>query len=146
MAKVTFQDEEGQYLNRYKLTPVEGQANVFDLERMAAITKQGTPYSKEVMSHMVQDEDFNAHQADTDNPHKTTPAQLNLGNVDNTHDADKSVKYAATAGSAPAAGGWAQTANYPTHAVGINDFGLRGNYIANWGPSGGADGDTWDQY
>lgn len=48
--------------------------------------------------------------------------------------------------SLPANGGWAQTSNYPTHAVGINDFGLRGNYIANWGPSGGADGDTWDQY
>lgn len=57
MAKVTFQDEEGQYLNRYKLTPVEGQANVYDFERMAAITKQGTPYSKEVMDHMLQTED-----------------------------------------------------------------------------------------
>lgn len=57
MAKVTFQDEEGQYLNRYKLTPVEGQVNVFDLERMAAITKQGTPYSKEIMDHMLQVED-----------------------------------------------------------------------------------------
>jgi hypothetical protein len=54
--------------------------------------------------------------------------------------------YATTAGSAPATGGWANTANYPTHAVGLADFGLRGNYISNVAPSGGSDGDTWDQY
>lgn len=47
--------------------------------------------------------------------------------------------------SLPAAGGWAQSANYPTHAVGVNDFGLRGNFISNAAPSGGSEGDTWDQ-
>ncbi|MCY1715234.1 H-type lectin domain-containing protein [Caproiciproducens galactitolivorans] len=89
MAKVTFQDEEGQYLNRYKLTPVEGQANVFDLERMAAITKQGTPYSKEVMDHMLQVEDKGVPggcaELDANGNLKQMPtaAQLGLGNVDN---------------------------------------------------------------
>lgn len=64
--------------------------------------------------------------------------------------------YANTAGSAPANGGtsaacsgtatYGYYAHYPSHAVGLTDWGLRGNYIANWGPSGGSDGDTWDQY
>lgn len=36
-------------------------------------------------------------------------------------------------------------AHYPSHAVGLADFGLRGNYISSASPSGGNDGDTWDQ-
>ena len=40
------------------------------------------------------------HKADTTNPHKVTKAQVGLGNVDNTADSAKSVKYAASAGSA----------------------------------------------
>lgn len=71
--------------------------------------------------------------------------QVGLGNVDNTHDADKSVKYSATAGSALANGGTASYAHYPSHAVGLADWGLRGNFISSVSPSGGNDGDTWDQ-
>ena len=40
------------------------------------------------------------HKADTSNPHKVTKAQVGLGNVDNTADSAKSVKYATSAGSA----------------------------------------------
>jgi hypothetical protein len=72
-------------------------------------------------------------------------AQVGLANVDNTADANKSVNYANTAGSAPANGGTASYAHYPSHAVGTADFGLRGNYISSAAPSGGSEGDTWDQ-
>ena len=40
------------------------------------------------------------HKADTNNPHKVTKSQVGLGNVDNTADSAKSVKYATSAGSA----------------------------------------------
>lgn len=61
MAKITIQDEEGQYLNRYEMTPVEGQTNTFDLVRKAALTKQGTPFNADTMGHYVQTEDLKAH-------------------------------------------------------------------------------------
>lgn len=51
-------------------------------------------------------------QKTSGNPHKVTKSDVGLGNVDNTADADKSVKYAATAGSAPANGGTSSYANY----------------------------------
>ena len=57
MAKIVFQDEEGQNLNWYKLVAVEGQTGVYALERVATITKQGTPYNKEVGDHFLQVED-----------------------------------------------------------------------------------------
>ena len=41
--------------------------------------------------------------------------------------------------------GTASYAHYPSHAVGLADFGLRGNYISSASPSGGNDGDTWDK-
>lgn len=37
-----------------------------------------------------------SHTGRTDNPHKVTKAQIGLGKCDNTADADKSVKYAAS--------------------------------------------------
>ena len=46
--------------------------------------------------------DIDAHVARNDNPHVVTKAQVGLGNVDNTADANKNVKYANTAGSARA--------------------------------------------
>jgi hypothetical protein len=58
MAKVIFQDEEGQNLNRYLITPTDGSAPfTADLVRAATITKQGTPYNKEVGDHFLQTED-----------------------------------------------------------------------------------------
>ena len=44
-----------------------------------------------------------AHISRTDNPHGVTKAQVGLENVDNTADANKSVKYATSAGSATSA-------------------------------------------
>ena len=41
--------------------------------------------------------DLEAHTADTDNPHSVTKAQVGLGNVDNTADADKPVSSAVQA-------------------------------------------------
>lgn len=41
-----------------------------------------------------------SHLANVSNPHGVTKAQIGLGNAENTADSDKSVKYAATAGSA----------------------------------------------
>jgi hypothetical protein len=41
----------------------------------------------------------NAHIANKSNPHGVTKSQVGLGNVDNTADKDKSVKYATSAGS-----------------------------------------------
>lgn len=65
MAKITIQNEEGQYLNRYKMTPVDDQPNTYDLERAANITKQGTPFGPDTMEHYVQTEDLEAHTTDT---------------------------------------------------------------------------------
>lgn len=39
----------------------------------------------------------------------------------------------------------ASLANYPSHWIGLQDFGLRGNVISSSSPAGGQDGDTWDQ-
>ena len=52
---------------------------------------------------------LDAHIGNRNNPHSVTKAKIGLGNVDNTSDAQKSVKYAATAGSAKANGGNADT-------------------------------------
>lgn len=65
MAKITIQNEEGQYLNRYKMTPVDDQPNTYDLERAADITKQGTPFGPDTMEHYVQTEDLEAHTTNT---------------------------------------------------------------------------------
>lgn len=95
-----------------------------------------------------------------------TKSDIGLGNVDNTADANKPVSAAQQAAlnlkanlasptftgtvAAPTFSGTltgtAAYANYSSHAVGLADFGLRGNYISNVAPSGGSDGDTWDQY
>jgi len=59
MAKITIQNEEGQNLNRYLITPTDGGTPfTADLARAANITKQGTPFSPETMAYYVQDEDI----------------------------------------------------------------------------------------
>lgn len=47
---------------------------------------------------------INDHLADTENPHEVTAAQLGLGNVDNTADADKTVAVAKKVGTATVGG------------------------------------------
>ena len=56
---------------------------------------------------------INTHIANKANPHGVTKAQVGLGNVDNTADADKSVKYAASAGSANAVA-WGNVSGKPS--------------------------------
>lgn len=48
--------------------------------------------------------DLNSHVSNKSNPHGVTKGQIGLGNVDNTADAEKSVKYANRAYSAEGAG------------------------------------------
>ena len=55
-------------------------------------------------------EKLKGHAEDTSNPHSVTKAQVGLGNVDNTADANKSVKYATSAGTAETCTGNAATA------------------------------------
>lgn len=59
MAKITIQNEEGQNLNRYLITPTDGSTPfTADLARAANITKQGTPFDPDTMGHYVQAEDI----------------------------------------------------------------------------------------
>lgn len=64
-------------------------------------------------------EKIDNHIDSTSNPHKVTKSQVGLGNVDNTADAEKSVKYAATAGSAKASDvySWAKAAQKPSYTA-----------------------------
>ena len=55
----------------------------------------------------------NSHIANKSNPHGVTKAQVGLGNVDNTADSAKSVKYAASAGSANAVA-WGNVSDKPS--------------------------------
>ena len=55
----------------------------------------------------------NAHISNRSNPHGVTKAQVGLGNVDNTADSAKSVKYATSAGSANSVA-WANVSGKPT--------------------------------
>ncbi len=59
------------------------------------------------------------HKNNKTNPHGVTAAQLGLGDVDNTADADKSVNYANSAGAAP----WTGVSSKPTtlSGYGITD-------------------------
>ena len=54
-------------------------------------------------------ESLASHAGNNGNPHGVTAEQVGLGNVNNTPDNEKSVKYAQTAGSAKADGGYADT-------------------------------------
>lgn len=66
-------------------------------------------YSASKVNSLIQEakteinESLDEHIANTENPHEVTAEQIGLGNVDNTADADKSVKHATTAESADTA-------------------------------------------
>ena len=61
-----------------------------------------------------------SHADNKGNPHGVTAAQVGLGNVNNTPDNEKSVKYAQTAGSAKADGGNADTVGGFNAGNGVN--------------------------
>lgn len=60
-----------------------------------------------------------------------TKSEVGLGNVDNTADANKSVKYATTAGSAPANGGTATTISQKVDANSLShtNYDTNGTYV-----------------
>lgn len=62
----------------------------------SALVEVLTPYLKitEVQSTYATKTELTAHTDDTENPHNITKAQVGLGNVDNTSDADKPVSTA----------------------------------------------------
>ena len=63
---------------------------------------------------------LSSHTGNKSNPHGVTAAHVGLGNVDNTRDNQKSVKYAKTAGSAQADGGNADTVGGYRAGNGVN--------------------------
>lgn len=73
------------------------------------------------------------HIANKNNPHAVTKAQVGLGNVDNTADGSKSVKYAETAGSAPASDvyAWAKESTKPTYTKSEVELGNVPNVSTN---------------
>ena len=65
-------------------------------------------------------ESLASHADNKGNPHGVTAAQVGLGNVNDTPDNEKSVKYAQTAGSAKADGGNADTVGGFNAGNGVN--------------------------
>ena len=65
-------------------------------------------------------ESLASHAGNKGNPHGVTAAQVGLGNVNDTPDNEKSVKYAQTAGSAKADGGNADTVGGFMAGNGVN--------------------------
>lgn len=100
---------------------------------------------------------LDTHIGNRNNPHSVTKVEIGLDNVDNTSDAQKSVKYAATAGSAKANGGNADTVD-GWHAgtgtgmlVPVTAFSISGGtgyikfgngLLLQWGTTGGTPGQS----
>lgn len=86
---------------------------------------------------------INTHIANKSNPHGVTKAQVGLGNVDNTADSAKSVKYAASAGSASAVA-WGNVSGRPSSlpANGGNSSTVNGHTVNADVPSGAKFTDT----
>lgn len=57
------------------------------------------------------------HRANKSNPHEVTKAQIGLGVVDNTADADKRVKYAQSAGNSATVNNHTVAKDVPANAV-----------------------------
>ena len=60
-------------------------------DRTTAISNVEEALATETTTRISSDNTFSAHVANSENPHKVTKAQVGLGNVDNTADADKPV-------------------------------------------------------
>lgn len=80
---------------------------------------------------------INDHIANKANPHGVTKAQVGLGNVDNTADSAKSVKYATSAGSANSVA-WGNVSGRPSSlpANGGNSSTVNGHTVNSDVPSG----------
>lgn len=86
---------------------------------------------------------INTHIANKSNPHGVTKAQVGLGNVDNTADSAKSVKYATSAGSANSVA-WGNVSGRPSSlpANGGNSSTVNGHTVNADVPSGAKFTDT----
>ena len=86
---------------------------------------------------------INDHIANKANPHGVTKAQVGLGNVDNTADSAKSVKYAASAGSANSVA-WGNVSGRPSSlpANGGNSSTVNGHTVNADVPAGAKFTDT----
>ena len=86
---------------------------------------------------------INDHIANKSNPHGVTKAQVGLGNVDNTADSAKSVKYATSAGSANSVA-WGNVSGRPSSlpANGGNSSTVNGHTVNADVPSGAKFTDT----
>lgn len=86
---------------------------------------------------------INTHIANKSNPHGVTKAQVGLGNVDNTADSAKSVKYATSAGSANSVA-WGNVSGRPSSlpANGGNSSTVNGHTVNSDVPSGAKFTDT----
>lgn len=86
---------------------------------------------------------INTHIANKSNPHGVTKAQVGLGNVDNTADSAKSVKYATSAGSANSVA-WGNVSGKPSSlpANGGNSSTVNGHTVNANVPSGAKFTDT----
>ena len=84
-----------------ELTSVDGANDFIPIvEQSSNETKKVSPSNFTVSTEQLaldlkaDDADLTAHTGDTSNPHSVTAAQVGLGNVDNTSDADKPVSTA----------------------------------------------------
>lgn len=89
------------------------------------------------------DQKADDHIADTSNPHSVTAAQVGLGDVDNTSDADKPISTATQAAlddkveSAEVIIGWAASQSYASTSITRNDDGVVTAATVVW-PDGSA--------
>ena len=69
-----------------------------ELATLMTSNQEAVDILNEAIAKRATTSDLTAHTENTSNPHGVTKAQVGLDKVDNTADADKSVKYASTAG------------------------------------------------
>ena len=74
-----------------------------ELAMLMTSNQEAVDILNEAIAKKATTSDLTAHTGNTSNPHGVTKAQVGLDKVDNTADADKSVKYAVTASSISAA-------------------------------------------
>ena len=88
------------YRMHQKLSDGTYQAIHAETESGVVLRPNGDTVEKTLRQCVLAKEELSSHTGNTSNPHGVTKAQVGLGNVDNTADAQKSVNYANSAGSA----------------------------------------------
>ena len=96
------------YRMHQKLSDGSYQAIHAETEAGVVLRPNGETVEQTLRSCVLKEE-LSSHTGNTSNPHGVTKAQIGLGNVDNTADAQKSVNYANSAGTANTATGMANS-------------------------------------